>query len=169
VHYYLQPRIVSSIDPVPCTYVGHILDCADTSIIRTHSRGELLYTRSRIVVAAKAFGIEAIDMVCLDYQGALTLQGECQNGRELGFTGKQAIHPNQVEVIRSTFVPTSAEILRAVRILRTMEAAHASQKGAIGLESEGGGKEMIDAPMIKQAKNIITKAKATGLDIPKVE
>lgn len=40
------------------------IDCADTSIIRTDSRQELLYTRSQIVVAAKAFGLEAIDMVC---------------------------------------------------------------------------------------------------------
>jgi len=39
-------------------------DCADTSIIRTHSRQELLYTRSKIAVASKAFGLEAIDMVC---------------------------------------------------------------------------------------------------------
>jgi citrate lyase beta subunit len=39
-------------------------DCADTSVIRTPSRLELLYVRSQIAIAAKAFGLDAIDMVC---------------------------------------------------------------------------------------------------------
>ncbi len=44
----------------------------------------------------------------------------------------------------------SSEILRAARILHSMEQAHASERGAIGLALEGGGQEMIDAPMVKQ-------------------
>jgi len=80
----------------------------------------------------------------------------------------KAIHPSQVDVIQSTFVPTSKEILRAARILYQMKAAHASQIGAVGLELEGGGKEMVDAPMLKQAENVIKMAKAAGLDVPHV-
>lgn len=49
-----------------------------------------------------------------------------------------------------------------------MDAAYASEKGAFGLEAEDGGKEMIDAPMLKQAKNTIRLARAAGLEIPKV-
>ncbi|KAI3603037.1 citrate lyase subunit beta [Moniliophthora roreri] len=140
---------------------GGILNCADTSIIRTKSRQELLYTRSQIAVAAKAFGLEAIDMVCIHYKDLEYLKDECQDGRRLGFTGKQAIHPNQVETILSTFVPTSEEITRAAKILHQMETAHALEKGAIGLDGE-----MIDAPMIKQAESIIKVAKAANLKIP---
>lgn len=44
----------------------------------------------------------------------------------------------------------STEILRAARIVKRMEQAHGAQRGAIGLELEGGGKEMIDAPMLLQ-------------------
>ncbi|KAJ8501934.1 hypothetical protein ONZ51_g301 [Trametes cubensis] len=143
--------------------------CADTGIIRTTSRQELLYTRSHIVVIAKAFGLKAIDMVCVNYKDLQYLRDECEDGRRLGFTGKQAIHPSQVEVIQSTFVPSSKEILRAARILRQMEKAHLSHKGAAGLELEGGGMEMIDAPMIKQAENVVRIAKAAGLPIPDVE
>jgi len=135
--------------------------CADTSIIRTPSRRELLYTRSQIVIAAKAFGLEAIDMVCVNYKDLVYLKDECVDGRQLGFTGKQAIHPGQVEIIQSTFVPTSKEIIRAAKILHGMHVAHAAAKGAVGLEGE-----MIDAPMLKQAENIITIAKAAGLEIP---
>ncbi|KAE9405715.1 citrate lyase beta subunit [Gymnopus androsaceus JB14] len=138
--------------------------CADTAIIRTRSRQELLYTRSQIAIAARAFGLEAIDMVCIHYKDLEYLKEECVDGRRLGFSGKQAIHPTQVEIIQSTFVPTDQEILRAAKILHGMQAAHASQKGAIGLEGE-----MIDAPMIKQAEKIIQIAKEAGLKIPKVE
>ena len=79
---------------------------------------------------------------------------------------QQAIHPNQVEIIQSTFVPTAqgkhgtiwhapqsrqilSEIQRAAKIMRAMIIAHNSQKGAVGLEGI-----MIDAPMIKQVARI---------------
>ncbi|KAJ7601102.1 citrate lyase beta subunit [Mycena floridula] len=135
--------------------------CADTSIIRSSSREELLYTRSQIVLAAKAFKLEAIDMVCVNYKDNEYLKAECQDGRRLGFTGKQAIHPMQVDVIQSTFVPTSQEILRAAKILHQMEQSHAANQGAIGLDGE-----MVDAPMLKQAESTIRVAKAAGLEIP---
>ncbi|KAF5369391.1 hypothetical protein D9758_002808 [Tetrapyrgos nigripes] len=135
--------------------------CADTSILRTRSRQELLYTRSQIAIAAKAFGLESVDMVCVHYKDLDYLKEECEDGRRLGFSGKQAIHPSQVDVIQSTFVPTEKEILRAAKILHQMKAAHASQKGAIGLDGE-----MIDAPMIKQAEKIVNIAKAARLEIP---
>ncbi|KAF8635957.1 hypothetical protein AX15_000123 [Amanita polypyramis BW_CC] len=135
--------------------------CADTSIIRSPSRRELLYTRSQIVIAARAFGLEAIDMVCINYKDSDILEDECKDGRRLGFTGKQAIHPTQVNTIQSTFVPTAQEIERAAKVLRAMEVAHSAEKGAVGLEGE-----MIDAPMIKQAEKVIQVAKAAGLQIP---
>ncbi|KAF8349257.1 P-loop containing nucleoside triphosphate hydrolase protein [Amanita rubescens] len=135
-------------------------------LARTPSRRELLYTRSQIVIAAKAFGLEAIDMVCINYKDFVILEDECKDGRQLGFTGKltisqQAIHPAQVGIIQSTFVPTSHEIERAAKILHAMKIAHGAEKGAIGLEGE-----MIDAPMIKQAEKVIQVAEAAGLSIP---
>ncbi|KAI0916965.1 hypothetical protein AcW2_007223 [Taiwanofungus camphoratus] len=129
--------------------------CADTSITRTLSRQELLYTRH--------------GTVCVNYKDLDYLKEECEDGRRLGFNGKQAIHPSQVAIIQSTFVPNEKEILRAARILHRMKMAHDSQKGAIGLELEGGGKEMIDAPMIKQAENVIRIAKSADLEIPRVD
>ncbi|EKM49597.1 uncharacterized protein PHACADRAFT_214142 [Phanerochaete carnosa HHB-10118-sp] len=143
--------------------------CADTKIIRTKTRQELLYTRSQISITARAFGLESIDMVCVDYKDSVYLKDECDDGRRLGFTGKQAIHPNQVEVIHSSFLPTTKEILRAARILRQMEKAHGQQRGAAGLVTEDGGLEMIDQPMIKQAEYTIRTALAAGLEIPKIE
>ncbi|KII90550.1 hypothetical protein PLICRDRAFT_39121 [Plicaturopsis crispa FD-325 SS-3] len=144
--------------------------CAQTGILRSAERTELLYPRSQIVTAAKAFGLDAIDMVCVNYKDLAYLEDECKDGRRLGFTGKQAIHPTQVDVIQSTFVPTPKEILRAAKIVHQMEKAYATQKGAFGLDIEGGqgGREMIDAPMLKQAQQTIAIARRAGLVIPEV-
>ncbi|QRW18829.1 citrate lyase subunit beta-like protein [Rhizoctonia solani] len=101
-----------------------------------------------MATAAKAFGIQCIDMVCVNYKDTSVLRDECEEARRLGYDGKQAIHPNQVEIIQSTFVPT--------------------EKGAFGLDSGSGEVEMIDAPMLKQAEATIAKAKAAGLKIPDV-
>ncbi|OJA20350.1 hypothetical protein AZE42_10535 [Rhizopogon vesiculosus] len=81
-------------------------DYADTSVSRTPSRFELLYVRSQITIAAKAFGLDTIDMVCVYYKDLDYLKVECEDGRRLGFNGKQAIDPAQVDIIHSTFVPT---------------------------------------------------------------
>ncbi|KAI0086589.1 Pyruvate/Phosphoenolpyruvate kinase-like domain-containing protein [Irpex rosettiformis] len=143
--------------------------CADTSIVRTPSRQELLFTRSQIAITAKAFGLDAIDMVCVNYRDTEYLKDECADGRRLGYTGKQAIHPGQVNLILSTFVPSQYEILRAARILHQMERAYGEERGAFGLATEDGGKEMIDAPMLKQAENTIRLAQAANLEIPKVD
>ncbi|KAJ7729648.1 Pyruvate/Phosphoenolpyruvate kinase-like domain-containing protein [Mycena maculata] len=138
--------------------------CADTSILRSPSRRELLYTRSQIVIAAKAFGLEAIDMVCVNYKDIPYLEDECRDGRQLGFTGKQAIHPAQVDIIQSAFVPTTTEIERAAKIVHKMEREHALNRGATGLDGE-----MIDRPMILQAEKILQIARAANLKIPNIE
>jgi len=74
---------------------------------------------------------------------------------------KQAIHPAQVEIIKSIFVPTREEIVRAAKIVREMRSAYELERGAIGLDGE-----MIDAPMLKQAQRTIEVAEAAGLEIP---
>ncbi|RXW24505.1 hypothetical protein EST38_g1365 [Candolleomyces aberdarensis] len=113
-----------------------------------------------LVIAAKAFGLDVVDM----YKDKDYLRDECVDGRQLGFTGKQAIHPSQVPIIQSTFVPTPEEILRAAKILKGLKNAHISEaKGAIGIDGE-----MIDAPMLKQAEQIIAIAEAANLTIPNV-
>ncbi|OAX37805.1 hypothetical protein K503DRAFT_866605 [Rhizopogon vinicolor AM-OR11-026] len=112
--------------------------CGDTSVVQTPSRLELLYIRSQITIVAKAFGLDAIDMVCVNYKDLDYLKDECEDEKRLGFNGKQTIHPAQVDIIHSTYVPTEKEILRAAKILHQMKVAHSSQKGAFSLEIEWG-------------------------------
>jgi citrate lyase subunit beta-like protein len=62
--------------------------CADTGISRNESLLELLYARSAVVTAAKAMGLQAIDLVCIDYKNTERLLLEVKNGKQMGFTGK---------------------------------------------------------------------------------
>lgn len=80
--------------------------CAATGVRRTRSRKGLLYPRATLATIAQAYGVDAIDMVCIEYRNAAYLAEECAEGAELGFRGKQAIHPVQLEEIHTAFSPS---------------------------------------------------------------
>ncbi|KAG1167391.1 hypothetical protein G6F36_012561 [Rhizopus arrhizus] len=109
--------------------------CADVGLIRTKSRREMLFARQYLVNAAVAYGLQAIDLVCVDYQNKDILVDECKEGREFGFTGKQAIHPDQIETIQTLFLPDPKDLERAVRIVEGYE--HYSQKGIGAFNLDG--------------------------------
>ncbi|OXC70511.1 hypothetical protein AYX13_00986 [Cryptococcus neoformans] len=137
--------------------------CADVGLTRTSNRQELLYPRSRLVTTAKAFGLQAIDLVCVNYKDKEVLREESEEGKRLGFDGKQAIHPEQINIIHSSFAPSEIDILKAARIKFSFEHHDQLGKGAYTLDGF-----MIDAPVYKQASKILAKAEAAGLEIPKV-
>ncbi|TNY23057.1 citrate lyase beta subunit [Rhodotorula diobovata] len=143
--------------------------CASSRLVRTPSRRELLFARSSVVAVAHAHGLDAVDLVCVRYGGEgaqRELEDECREGREMGFTGKQAIHPAQVETIQRAFSPSPAEIERAQRILAQYDAAaRDAGRGAYGLVGEDGSVEMMDAPMLLQAKSVLEQARAAGVDV----
>ncbi|KAJ1659975.1 hypothetical protein IWQ61_001039 [Dispira simplex] len=130
--------------------------CADLGLHRTRQKTELLYARSALVTAAHAFGLQAIDLVCMDFRNPDVLAEECANGRDMGFTGKQAIHPNQVEVIQKTFMPSEEQVIRAQRIVEGYTASEKKGKGAYGLNGEA-----IDMPVYKWAQKILSRVNKT--------
>ncbi|KAG1040765.1 hypothetical protein G6F43_012220 [Rhizopus delemar] len=138
--------------------------CADVGLIRTKSRTEMLFARQYLVNAAVAYGLQAIDLVCVDYQNKDILVDECNEGREFGFTGKQAIHPDQIETIQTLFLPDPKDLERAVRIVEGYE--HYSQKGIGAFNLDG---KMIDMPVVKWAEKVVARAKAGGMNIPEFE
>ncbi|GJN92763.1 hypothetical protein Rhopal_005801-T1 [Rhodotorula paludigena] len=140
--------------------------CASSRLVRTPSRREMLLARQTVVAVAHAYGLQAVDLVCVKYKGEEAERGlrdEAREGREMGFTGKQAIHPAQVAIIQEEFAPSEKEIERAQAILSQYAAAQSSGAGAYGLEGKDGSVEMIDAPMLLQAESILEQAKAAGL------
>ncbi|KAM0745971.1 beta subunit of citrate lyase [Meredithblackwellia eburnea MCA 4105] len=141
-----------------------VVYCADLGIQRSASRRELLYPRSAIQTHARAFGLQALDLVCVNYKEPDVLRDECQDGHTLGYDGKQAIHPSQVEIIQAAYSPSEKAIHRAARIIKAYEISEKEGKGAFGLDGA-----MIDAPVLKQAQRTLAKATAAGLNIPDVQ
>jgi citrate lyase subunit beta-like protein len=124
--------------------------CADLELIRTFHATELLHARSQIVLAAKAYGLQAIDMVHIDFRNVNALALECQQGREMGFTGKQAIHPIQVETIHQAFSPSRKDVDFATRVVQEYEAATGEGKGTCEVDGIA-----VDAPVYKWAIKIL--------------
>lgn len=114
--------------------------------------GTLTFTfqlaRSTCLLTAAALGVQAIDGVHTDFRDAGGLQSELAAARRDGFTGKLAIHPDQIAAINEAFTPSEAERLHAQRVV----AAFAAAAGA-GVTSLDG--RMIDRPHLLQAQRIL--------------
>ena len=118
---------------------------------------ELLYARQATVTACAAFGIQAIDIVAIDFKDLDALRVESEFGAGLGFSGKQIIHPNQVSVVQEAFTPSGEAIAYAKRIVETFEESQRGGKGAYSLDGK-----MIDMPLLKNAQKVLDRAKAAG-------
>jgi len=90
---------------------------AEMRISRTPGELELLYARSALVTACHAAGRDAIDSPFLEWKDSDKLRAHIQAARNLGFTGKLAIHPAQVPVVNEVFSPSPSEVERARRIV----------------------------------------------------
>jgi citrate lyase subunit beta-like protein len=138
--------------------------CLDLSITRTPSLSELLFARSAIVTAARAYDIpSAIDLVTTSFKGEdgmRALRTECESGKRLGFNGKQLIHPNQINVAQREFGPGNEEVEWAVRVLIAGEKAALQNRGAWTLDGK-----MIDVPVVRKAQAIVDKAVVCQMDI----
>ncbi len=119
---------------------------------KTDRQGSLTFTfqlaRSMCVLAAAAVGVQAIDGVFLDYRDLEGLKRDIESARRDGFTGKLAIHPDQIEAINAAFLPAASEIEWARRVV----AAFASDPEA-GVLSVAG--QMVDRPHLVQARRIL--------------
>lgn len=136
----------------------------DLSLTRTPSLTEFLFARQTIVAAARAYNLDsAIDLVCTDYKDTGPtgpLVRECQGGAGMGFTGKQCIHPSQVEVVQRLFAPSTERVRDAVRLLCAERKAEGLGKGSWALDGK-----MIDRPVIEAAKAIVAKAELAGMEV----
>jgi citrate lyase subunit beta/citryl-CoA lyase len=123
----------------------------DTGI--TGEQEELLYARSRLVLASRITGLlPPIDGVTMALDDLVRLQDDVARARRLGFGGKLCIHPKQVDAINRGFAPTVSERAWARRILK---AADASRAGALQLDGE-----LVDRPVIERARSILAQADA---------
>nr|XP_040137611.1 citramalyl-CoA lyase, mitochondrial isoform X4 [Ictidomys tridecemlineatus] len=83
---------------------------------------DILYARQKIVVVAKAFGLQAIDLVYIDFRDADGLLRQSREAAAMGFTGKQVIHPNQIAVVQEQFTPSPGKIQWAEELIAAFKA-----------------------------------------------
>lgn len=126
---------------------------ADLKTSRTPEGTELEWSRRMIVIAARAAGVDAIDLMFPRVTDDEGLRRDAQFSKDLGFDGKSVIHPNQIPVIHEIFTPSEKEIEKAQRIIAAAEDARARGLGAVSVDGR-----MVDVPVVKRARYILVKA-----------
>ncbi|XP_054829029.1 citramalyl-CoA lyase, mitochondrial [Eublepharis macularius] len=116
---------------------------------------DIIYARQKIIVIAKAFGLQAVDLVYIDFQDEEGLRKQSREGALMGFTGKQVIHPKQIAVVQEEFAPSPEKIKWAQELISAFDEHQRIGKGAFAFRGS-----MIDMPLLKQARNIVTLATA---------
>jgi len=137
------------------TWGGEDLSTTLGALAQRDAGGTLTFTfqlaRTQCLLAAVALGAQAIDGVCTDFRDAARLQHELDAARRDGFSGKLAIHPEQIATINAAFAPTEAEREHARRVVAAFAGAPAA--GVVSLDGR-----MIDRPHLLQAQRILASA-----------
>ena len=141
------------------TWGAEDLSAALGALGKREEGGALTFTfqlaRSTCLLTAAALGVQAIDGVHTDFRDTGSLERELASARRDGFTGKLAIHPDQLAAINGAFTPSEAECQHARRVV----AAFAAAPGT-GVASLDG--QMIDRPHLVQAQRILAAAQRKG-------
>ena len=116
------------------------------------------YALSRMMVACRAYGLRPIDGPFGDFSDPDGYLAAAKRAAVLGFEGKWAIHPSQVELANQVFTPSEAEVTKAKRIVEAMKQAAKEGKGAVSLDGR-----LIDIASIRQAEALLNKAAAMGM------
>ena len=132
---------------------------ADLQCKRTKGGREIEYARTRLVVAARAAGVDVYDTPFTDVNDDEGIVIDTELAKALGFTGKASISPRHVDVINSVFSPSIDEIDYAYEVIDAIRRAKAEGKGAISLRGK-----MIDAPIVARAERTVAMARELGIE-----
>jgi len=125
------------------------------SDLRVSDETGLLWVRGRVVNAARAAGLPSPSMSAYtDVVDLAGLAASCRAGRALGFIGRTAVHPRQLDTIRQSFLPTPAELDRAREVITRVGEARAAGIGALAL-ADG---TFLDIAMVEQAHAVLALA-----------
>lgn len=130
---------------------------ADLGVVKTRDGAETLWARSRVVNAAAAAGVQAIDSVYGDVADEEGLRAWGERSRALGFQGMGCVHPRQVPVVHDAYSPSEQEVDKALQIVHAFEEA---QK--LGLAVVSLGSKMIDPPVVERARRLVEQARKAG-------
>lgn len=144
---------IAAADPTTAVLFGAEDLAADVGATRTREGTEVLYARERVVLAAAAEGVDAIDTVYTDFEDESGLREATAFAATLGYDGKMAIHPAQVAPINEAFTPDPDRVEWARRVIAARDDADEAGRGVFRVDGE-----MIDAPLVAQAERILDRA-----------
>jgi citrate lyase subunit beta/citryl-CoA lyase len=144
---------IAAMAKVVAVYFGAEDFAADMGGRRTREADEVLYARSRVVLAAKAARVTAVDQAVVEVRDDDQFRRDAARGRDLGYDGKICLLPRQVELANEAFGPSEAEIDYARRLIAAYESAKSTGRGAIDFEGK-----MVDEPVLKHAQLILAAA-----------
>ena len=116
------------------------------------------YPMSRIIMAARAHGLQAIDAPYGNFKDPEGLQIAAKMTNALGYDGKWVIHPSQIDIINAAFSPTSEEIDRALTVEAAYRSAVDKGRGAVSVDGR-----LVDQATIRMARQLCDQAKRLGL------
>jgi citrate lyase subunit beta/citryl-CoA lyase len=122
----------------------------DLGTARTREGAELAFARASVALAAGAAKVLAIDTVYSDLNDDEGLAAECRLARQLGYKGKFALHPKQIDLINREFSPSESELAYAEKVV---DAFNKAQQANIGVITVDG--KMVDPPVVERARQLL--------------
>ena len=126
---------------------------ADMGIARTEAGAEVAVPRSLVPIAARVARVIALDTPFVNFRDPAGLRRDAEAARSLGYRGKFAIHPSQIETINAVFSPSAEEVEYARRVVEANDEAEARGHGATSLDGK-----MIDVPVVVRARTLLALA-----------
>lgn len=126
----------------------------DMEIERVEDDSNVAYARSALCIAARAANVVALDTPYFQFRNESGLIGNANASKRLGFKGKFAIHPAQVDPLNKVFSPSEEEVEHARRIVNAFEDAERKGRGSTSLDGK-----VIDVPVVKRARRILATQK----------
>ena len=122
----------------------------DMGVRRTDDGEEVYHARSTVAIAARAAGIASLDSPYVAFRNPEGLKKDAGAARQMGYTGKFAIHPAQIGTINEAFSPNPDDVAYARRVMEAWREAEANGRGSLSLDDK-----MVDVPVVKRAQNLL--------------
>ncbi len=134
---------------------GHVDFASDMQLNDNDaSKGAVYHARCQVALAARAFGITAIDNISLEVKNELSMRDDAVLGQHLGYSGKLCIHPRQVDIVNAVYTPTDEQVKKATQILKHWDEAQKNGEGVFTYENK-----MVDLPVILAQESILARSK----------
>jgi citrate lyase subunit beta / citryl-CoA lyase len=154
----LEARAIAAAGPRLAALVMGTADLTkDLRAATTRDRLPLLTALGLVLLAARAYGLAALDGVHLDLKDDEGFLAACRQGRELGFDGKTLIHPKQIAAANAAFAPSPEEVAWSRRIIAAHAAATAAGKGVVLVEGR-----LVENLHVENARRLVALAHAVA-------